>query len=147
MSRSLPWVPENWEVLLLGAISTGNNTMESIMYRQQCIDAIWKNIDSRICSTVGFIRGLSITQKTSYDELLRLTEKDEYTIDEWEELAKVNLLNFEPVHSVFYLDGNRIVFDKESLLNLRPSDMYSWMFEMVKLFCNTNRTKYSLFPI
>lgn len=130
MSRSLSWTPENWDTLLTGAISTGDNTLQSLKYRQQCIDAIWSSIDKKICSIVGFKAGLSITQKASYDNLLRVTAKDVYTIAEWEELTNLNSLNYEPVRSAFYRDGDRIVFDKERFLNLCPSDMYIWMYEI-----------------
>ncbi len=40
-------------------------------------------------------------------------------------------LNYEPLHSVFHREGDRILLDKECLLSLRPEDMYVWFYEMV----------------
>ena len=130
MSRSLPWKPENWDELLLGAISTGDNSLQSLKNRQKCIDEIWNAIDQKLCQDEGFHTRLTYNQKGAYDNLLRLTSRDEYTLEEWEELTGLGALNYDPIRAIFYKDGNKVVFDKDRLINLRPKDMYSWMYQI-----------------
>lgn len=130
MSRSLSWKPEQWDTMLTGAMSTGDCSLQSLINRQQCIDIIYKSINRYLCDMTDFHCQLDFTQKASYHELLKLTEKDVYTIEEWTSLQSMDVLNYEPIHSLFYKNGNKIYFNKEGLITLKPEDMYIWMYEI-----------------
>lgn len=130
MSRSLPWIPEHFEARLTGAICTGDLSLQSLEDRQRYIDRIWVSIDKKLCDSTHFHTGLSFTQKAYYDQLLQLTSKDRYTVEEWNTLSKLSVLNYEPIRSVFKKIDDQILFDRERLLTLCPTDMYSWMYQI-----------------
>lgn len=130
MSRSLPWKPDNWESLLTGAMSMGDCSVQSLIDRQKCIETLWKSIDAKLCEVLDFHTGLDSTQKWSYQTLLKMTAKEEYTIGEWKAQMGLDALNYEPMHSLFRKEGDKIYFLRNRLLSLKPEDMYSWMYEI-----------------
>lgn len=140
MSRSLLWKPDNWDILLAGAMSTGDCSIQSLIDRQHYIDGIYKSIDRYACEMTCFHNQLDFTQKSGYDTLLKLTEKDVYTIEEWTSLQSLDALNYEPIHSLFYRRGNMIYFNKERLLALKPEDMYTWMYEIADAVRNARNS-------
>ena len=40
------------------------------------------------------------------------------------------VLNYEPIRSLFYWNGDKVMFCEERLLALCPTDMYSWMYQI-----------------
>lgn len=131
MSRSLSWKPDDWETLLMGAMETGDYSVQSLIDRQQCIERLWKSINERLCEMSGFFRQLDYTQKSSYESLKKLIAKDEYTLEEWQAVQSLDSLNYEPVHSLFSRVGDKIIFNKSRFLSLKPEDMYIWMYQIV----------------
>lgn len=130
MSRSLRWLPRDWNTLLTQAFSTGDFSVQSLMDRQRAIDQIWHSINDRLCELQHFDCGLHVTQMDAYRNMLRLTEKDVYTLAEWEEISALGALNYEPLRTVFRLDDSHVLMDRDRLLHLSPADMYSWMYEI-----------------
>ena len=130
MSKSLAWKPENWDMRLTGTMNTGNFSIQSLRCRQDFIDGLWKDIDRKICDLSGFCFQLDFTQKHSYDTLIKLLEKHEYTIGEWEAVSSLEALNYEPMHSIFKRVCDRIILDKNNFLSLTPEDMYVWMYRI-----------------
>jgi len=130
MSETLAWKPDDWEMRLMGAMNTGNFSIQSLKDRQNYIDALWNDINRKICDLSKFYSELDFTQKQSYETLIKLLRTSEYTIDEWEAVSGLDSLNYEPIHSIFKRIGDKIVLDKGSLLSLKPEDMYVWMYKI-----------------
>lgn len=129
MSRSLAWKPAEWEARLVGAMQTGDFSVRSLKSRQAYIAGLWQEISDRLCEMAGFQGRLDFTRKDGYETLVRLIEKDEYSIAEWEAVSSLEALNYEPMHSIFRRVGDAVVLDREGLLALRPEDMYVWLYE------------------
>lgn len=130
MSRSLTWKPDHWDALLMGAMETGDYSVQSLVNRQQNIEQIWNSINHKLCEMSDFYRKLDFTQKAGYESLCKLVAKDEYTVDEWQSVQGLDSLNYEPVHSIFRRIGDKIVLNKTRLLSLKPEDMYIWMYQI-----------------
>lgn len=130
MSKSLMWKPDDWEARLMGAMNTGDFSIQSLKVRQNYIDGLWNDINHKICELSEFYSELDFTQKQSYEALMKLLETNEYTIDEWETVSSLDSLNYEPMHSIFKRRCDKIVLDKSSLLSLKPEDMYVWMYKI-----------------
>ena len=108
---------------------------------QQCIiNGLWNDINCKVCELSEFQSELNFTQKHSYETLVTLLKKSEYTIPEWEAVSNLEVLNFEPVHSIFKRVGDKIILDKNSFFSIKPEDMYIWMYEIV----NETRKKFDL---
>lgn len=131
MSQTLEWKPDRYEELLQGAMSTGDFTVQSLVERQKCIDTLWCAINQKFCEMEQYTGSLNIIQKGSYDALLNMLSKEEYTVEEWQKEHNLEELNAEPVHTLFRRKGEKILLDKKCFLNLKPQDMYSWMYEIV----------------
>ena len=67
-----------------------------------------------------------------------MLSKEEYTVEEWQKEHNLEELNEEPVHTLFRRKREKILLDKKCFLNLKPQDMYSWMYEIVDA-ARTNR--------
>lgn len=130
MSQTLAWRPDNWESRLRGAMNTGDFSIRSLANRQNFIDELWKDINNKLCRLSGFHNALDFTQKSNYEELVKLLKVSEYSIPEWEAISSLGSLNYEPLHSIFKRIGDRIVLDKDTLLSLDPKDMYVWMYQI-----------------
>ena len=107
MSRSLLWKPDDWDALLLGAMNTGDFSLQSLINRQQCMEKLWNEINKKLCVMSNFYIQLDFVQKSNYESL-----------------------NYEPFHSLFQRVGDRIIFNKSRLLSLKPDDMYIWMYQI-----------------
>ena len=140
MSKSLTWKPDDWEARLMGAMSTGDFSIISLKERQSIFEGLWIDINSKVCELTGFHTELNFTQKHSYETLIKLLEKSEYTISEWEAVSSLESLNYEPMHKIFKRVGDKIVLDKNSFLSIKPEDMYVWMYEIA----NETRKKFDL---
>lgn len=140
MSRSLLWKPDNWEKQLTGAMSTGDFSLSSLMKRQQCIDEIWQEINRRLCEMSGFYSKLDFVQKSTYESIIHLISKDEYTVEEWSSAESLEALNYEPIHSIFQRVDQKVILNKSRLLSLGPKDMYAWMYEIVEEIRNKEGT-------
>ena len=130
MSRSLAWKPGDFETLLQEAMNTGSFSIQSLVNRQQCMEKIWNSINKKLCEQMNFSAGLDITQKKKFESLLKLITKGEYTIEEWQLVESLEALNYEPEHSIFVRVGDIIILNKDALLNLKPNDMYEWMYKI-----------------
>lgn len=130
MSKSLLWRPNGWEERLMGAMSTGDYSVQSLIDRQSCIDSLWGEINQKLCEISNFHSELDFVQKGGYELLRRLINKKEYTVDEWKSVTSLESLNYEPIHSVFKRFGDKIVQDESGLLSLKPDDMYIWMYRI-----------------
>ena len=130
MSRSLLWKPDDWDALLLGAMNTGDFSLQSLINRQQCMEKLWNEINHKLCVMSNFYNQLDFVQKSNYESLIKLITKEEYTIDEWLSVESLESLNYEPFHSLFQRVGDRIIFNKNRLLSLKPDDMYMWMYQI-----------------
>ena len=130
MSRSLLWKPDDWDTLLLGAMNTGDFSLQSLIDRQQCMEKLWNEINRKLCVMSDFYNQLDFVQKSNYESLIKLITKEEYTIDEWLSVESLESLNYEPFHSLFQRVGDRVIFNKSRLLSLKPDDMYMWMYQI-----------------
>ena len=124
----------------MGAMNTGDFSIQSLKKRQSIIHGLWNDVNCKVCELSEFYTELNFTQKHSYETLNSLLKKSEYTITEWEAVSSLETLNYEPMHSIFKRVGNKIVLNKSSFLSIKPEDMYVWMYEIV----NETRKKFDL---
>lgn len=132
MSRSLDWRPKDWETRLGDAMGTGDLSLNSLVCRQSCIESLWSEIDNYIKDKYypGF--PLHIMQKSFYDLLKFLVEKETIPVEEWKQKGSIAMLHEDPFHKVIEIHDDKIVFDKGKLLALKPEDIYSWHDEVLR---------------
>jgi predicted nucleotidyltransferase len=131
-SRTLSWTPVQWEERLLEAMNTGNFSKESLVKRQTVIEKLWEEVDSYITKNECGNFKLRIMQKTFYDLTLMLLKNDFLLVEEWEKYAGLSLLSSEPFHSFVTVANDQIIVDKEKALSIKPEDLFSWHFEVLK---------------
>lgn len=130
MSRSLKWTPNDWEDRLREAMSTGDMTISSLKQRQAVIEALWDEIDAYIIRDYPDLP-VPMMQKTFYELLKMLVEKQTVAITDWQSKASLELLNRAPFYGIVTIDQDRVVLDRDKLLNTKPEDMYSWHYEVL----------------
>jgi hypothetical protein len=130
MSKTLLWKPENWTEKLMKAMNTGDYSVQSLVDRQNYIDILWNDINKKLCEMSDFNHNLDFVQKGSYESIKQLMKKNEYSIDEWKSISSLDSLNYEPIHSIFKRKEDRIIFEEDALLSLKPEDMYIWMYKI-----------------
>ena len=59
MSRSLNWLPEDWDNLIMRAMSTNDCSINSLIERQEAISKIWHDISDKLCEIAEFNVGLN----------------------------------------------------------------------------------------
>lgn len=132
MSRTLNWIPENWEQRLAKAMSTGDFTVQDLINRQAAIDSIWKEINLYIVNKEFPDYKLNITQKWYHDLLEFMVEKEVVTVEEWETKASLETLNSDPFYRIVNVDSEKIILDKDKFLSIDENDMYSWHYEILE---------------
>ena len=130
MSKSLSWTPDDWIERLERAMTTGDGSRKSLIDRQNYIDGLWNDINKKLCDMSDFHCDLNFVQKRNYELLKQLMGKKAYTISEWESLCSLEVLNYEPMHSIFKRNGEMIIMEEDKLLSLKPEDMYVWMYKI-----------------
>lgn len=131
-SRTLAWRPEGWEQRLLTSMNTGDFSIESLIKRQSAIEKLWEEVDSYIVTKECRDFKLRIMQKTFYDLTLMLLKRDFVTAEEWRRHAGFSMLTSEPFRSFVYIEGDNIMIDRNKALSIRPEDMYSWHYDVLK---------------
>ena len=84
----------------------------------------------KLCNEADFQEELDFVQKSVYETIIHLIEKNEYTIEEWQKISSLSALNFEPLHSLFKRIGDKVIFDRDALIQLKSDDMYIWMSDI-----------------
>lgn len=137
MSRTLNWLPKDWDKKLEKAMSTGNIDKQSLIYRQAIIDELWNNINKVAKEKYCIDLPVFVMQKYFYDILIKLTSQNEFTFDEWKKIAEIDLLNSEPFHSFTKIIDDKIYADYNKILTLEEKDIYSWHYEVLDAFRKT----------
>lgn len=132
MSRSLPWKPADWENRLTQAMNTGDFSLTNLQDRQAAIENLWQDIDQYIIATYYPDLPVTVMQKTCYDLLQMLIEKETVTVDEWSAKTGLDILTRDPFHKIVTVTDNHITLDHERLLSVKPDDMYTWHYEILK---------------
>jgi predicted nucleotidyltransferase len=133
MSKSLAWIPDDWERQFAKAMSTGDFSIQSLIERQKAIDYIWSAIDAKLRKQLSFTKEISINQKGVYESFRSFIEKGEWEMDEWAKVGGLKSLNTQPYHNIINIEGEKIIVNKEKLMSLTPADMYSWFYEIAEL--------------
>jgi hypothetical protein len=141
MSRTLEWQPQGYEQLLKEMLSTGDMSLESLNKRQQSIETVWNAIDKQLCSRIDFKTGLNLMHRSTYQNLVKITEKEVYTIDEWKEFSSIQGLNYEPLFSISEIKDGKVILNKDKLYGLGEDDLYNWFLDIVKAIRQVDRLK------
>lgn len=128
MSRTLGWKPEKWDDILEKILSTGSFDLQSIVTRQQAINELWTCIDDKLTKKIDL--KVSFMQKHFYETFKILIEKEKISIEEWEKISSVDVLNNQPFHDITFIDEGTIFVDINKLIYLKPEDMYDWFYEV-----------------
>lgn len=131
MSRSLQWLPSNWDTALEGMLLVPDLSMEGLASRQARISLIWQKIDEELCLRMG-VRGVDSTKASALSLLCELLTKGPLPLSAFQEKYAVSQLNGEPFHSIVKIEGGLVSIDAEKLLALRPEQMYPWYYDIVK---------------
>lgn len=132
MSRSLAWIPTEWEARLRMAMNTGAMTVESVRSRQGIIRDLWEEIDHYIRQTYYPHLPVHMMQKSAYEHLKLLADHDGMTVAEWEAQTGNGFPNRDPFYPVVKLSSGRIVLDKETAQSIPPNAMYAWHYEVLQ---------------
>lgn len=132
MSRTLNWLPNDWETKLNSAMSTGDLTIESLIIRQKAISDLYNEVDMYLVDIYYPDLPVKVMQRTFYELLTDLYNKKSISIDEWKSKASLNILNKDPFRQVIRISGNFIILDQEKLLCLTLNEMYAWQYEIVE---------------
>lgn len=130
MSRSLEWTPDNFEARLEDITIARECTLKSVALRQRAIDAMWHDIDLKLCE--GMDAPLPLAQLGAYAKLVKAFDKGVYTLDEFAEAFGLEELNSEPMHALARVEGDLIYIDRDAAANLDETRLYSWFLEAVR---------------
>lgn len=131
MSRTLDWKPDNFDKLLKAILSTGDMSLESLYNRQQSIDNLWNAIDMRLCEIINFNKGLKLMHRGGYENLKRVVDQGEFTIEEWNKFSSISNLNYEPLFSITEIKEGKVILDKDKIAALGEKDMYYWFLDII----------------
>ena len=71
-------------------------------------------------------------QRTTYQQLKLLVDKESMTVEEWRTQTGAGVPNGDPFHPVIKVDQGRIILDRAALLKIGPEDMYAWHYEVLQ---------------
>lgn len=131
MSKTLECKPDNWDDILIKIFSTGNFDLQSLITRQQAISELWSIINKKL--TEKFDLKVSFMQKYFFETFKVLIEKEKISIEEWEKISSIDILNSQPFHDVTYITDGTIFVDINKLILLKPEDMYNWFYEVADM--------------
>jgi hypothetical protein len=130
MSRSLEWTPAAWESRLAAAMSTGDMSLPGLKIRQTGIEGLWDEIDRHIAQGFPSLP-VRMMQKTFYDLLRDLVQKEVLSVSEWQAKAGLGMLNSAPFYEVVMRRQDEIRLDRDRLLQLEPDEMYAWHYAVL----------------
>ena len=131
LSRSLQWTPDDWPDRLANAMRTGDLSLASLRQRQRVIETLWDEVD--VFARRDFpALPVRVMQKSVYDLLLMLAEKERVAIATWQSVSTLDALNRAPFFGIARVEGEWIVLDRAKLLALDPGAMYVWHYEVVQ---------------
>ena len=131
MSRTLEWTPNDWLARLVQLMCNLSPDGQSLQLRQQGIAALWDEVDRYLISLTDKHYPLNMMHRYFYNLMMRLVEKSPLTIDEWQQVADLSLLNYAPFNLCVTIDENLIVLDRAKCAALTPEDLYSWHYRIV----------------
>jgi hypothetical protein len=130
MSRSLEWKPLHWEDRLSAALSSGNMSLFGLKERQTRIEQLWDEIDAHIRRDFPGLP-VRMMQKTFYDLLRRLVEKEAVPLSDWQAQAGLAMLNSAPFYGVARIDQDYVRLNPAVLLETGPEELYAWHYEVL----------------
>ena len=131
LSRSLRWMPENWEERLNAAMSTGDLTIESLKSRQVIIANLWREIDRYIIENYYPHLPVHMMQKTTYERLKLLAKEGSIPKDEWQMKTGSGIPGGDPFYPIFKLEDDQLIFDPQAFLTIDEDNMYDWHYEVL----------------
>ena len=132
MSRSLEWVPMEWDERLCAAMSTGDFTRTSLISRQATLRGLWEEVDAHIREISAPDLPVHVMQRTVYEHLALLASAGSMTLETWRERTSGTVPTGDPFYPVIRVDEDRIVLDREALLQIGPEDMYTWHYAVLR---------------
>ncbi len=132
LSRSLRWMPENWEDRLQAAMSTGDLTIESLKSRQVVIANLWKEIDRYIVENYYPHLPVHMMQKTSYEKLKLLAKEGSISKDEWQVRTGSGVPGGDPFYPIFKFEDDQLIFDPQAFRTIDEDAMYEWHYEVLR---------------
>lgn len=134
MTRTLKILPEDWIRNLNEIMKTGNLDEESLIVRQKAINNVWLSIDKLVKNKFYKDLPVYVMQKYFYELLKFLFENNEIEVVKFKEYYNIEILNNEPFHSIVKIENKRISINQMKLTNLTEEEIYSWHYEILKVF-------------
>lgn len=131
LSRSLAWLPAQWEGRLSQAM-TSAPALSSVRMRQKALAGLWQAIDDYLVQSFYPDYPLNMTQINLYEQLRRLVEDGQMSLAAWQTEAGLDLLNQSPFHEVVTVGEGLVRLDRERFLTLGPNDMYEWHYAILQ---------------
>jgi hypothetical protein len=132
MSRTLQWTPDNWISRLTQIMCDLSPDIQNVAVRQQNIAKLWAEIDRYIVSTMDNDYPLNIMHKIFYDLFIMLTENKSVSVETWQTVADLSLLNHAPFNLCVSIIDQSIILNHDKCASLTLDDMYSWHYDIVK---------------
>ena len=132
LSRSLEWRPPQWDRRLGAAMSTGDLTIDSLRARQGAIRALWEEVNEQIRARFYPQLPVYVMQKSTYEELKILAERESVSLEEWRARSGAEMPNSDPFHPLITQKQGRISLDRAMLARIGPHEMYAWHYEVLQ---------------
>ncbi|WP_167958394.1 hypothetical protein [Anaerosporobacter faecicola] len=139
MSRSLVWLPENYEQQLEQLLCVKDFTLPSLKDRQTAFHQLWNQLDEKLCTMTSCPAGLNLMHQGAYQSLYELYEEGEISLTDWCKCHSIEELNYDPLNKIAKLEQDSIVFQYDRLQSLTEQDMYSWFYQLVKVLEGKSR--------
>lgn len=132
MSATLNWKPIDWEERLMKAMAIENLTVEALVNRQSAIESLCNEIGDYIKKENYPEFNLECHQKSFFDLIKELVQRETISLDEWIQMSSLFELNMDPLHMITEIREGRIKLNKEKLLSITEKDLYAWHYEVVQ---------------
>ncbi len=130
MSRTLPWLPEDYTERLQSALIPTTGGVEGLKMRQAAIIALGDDMNAHIRQNhlSGF--ALASHQKYFYDLLKQLAGRGSIPLVEWRTHARPSFLSMDPFRLVAGIENDCVVLYPGKLKAVARDDMYVWHYEI-----------------
>jgi len=132
MTRSLNWTPDNWINRASQIMCDLSPNIQNVESRQQLIATLWDEVDRYIVAMMEDDYPLRIMHRTFYKLLMMLVENTSVSIEQWQNVVNLSLLNHAPFNLCVSVVDKSIMLDRDKFTSLTADDLYEWHYDIVE---------------
>ena len=122
--QNLDDLPVDYNTLMKQLFSTGDLSLESLKIRQKHMIDIYNLINDKA--------GYDISKGSFHNKVMSVIKEETYTIDEFEEQFGLRTIHSDPFCKFIKRKDDTIFVSVDSLLRLKPNEMYEWHYSVVE---------------